>query len=155
MKERLAKEIRQLGLWPAGATVLLFAVPPFLESERLIKAVLLLYVLTAVVAPSARLFGAEFDQRTIEGLLSQPIARGRIWREKLRAGSRPPWHSPPSNSRAFCSSAIRCINSHDLDSSTGVDLVLCLVAFAMGPGVTVRRQSFLYLGRRQPSGIAI
>jgi ABC-type transport system involved in multi-copper enzyme maturation permease subunit len=138
MTRRLVKEIRQLALWPAAATVLLFAVSPLLEGRRWIGSAFLLYFLLAVFVPAARLFGAEFDQRTIERLLSQPMARKRIWREKLLALT-----LTTALSFAALQLARRLFGG---PGSSGVDLVLCLVAFTGGPLVSLyTRQSFLGL----------
>lgn len=159
MNERLAKEIRELVPWTAGATFLLFAIPPFLESGRLIRGVFLLYVLLAVFAPAARLFGTEFDQGTIERLLSQPIGRIRIWREKLSALALAialAFAALQLARSLFLGSSLD-LTPDELDSSSGVDLVMCLVAFTGGPLVSLYvRQSFLAIwGAVSLPGVAI
>jgi ABC-type transport system involved in multi-copper enzyme maturation permease subunit len=159
MTRRLAKEIRQLAPWPAAATVLLFVIPSFLEGGRMVRAVFLLYLLLAVFAPAARVFGAEFDQRTIERLLSQPIARGRIWREKILALALMTVlaFSALQLARSFFLGGSLHYALDDLDSSSGVDLWMCLAAFTGGPLVSLYvRQSFLALwGALSLPGIAI
>ncbi len=146
MTARLAKEIRQLAPWPLAATLLLFAVPPFLGSERAIQAVFLIYHVVAVFGPAARIFGAEFDERTIERLLSQPIARVRIWREKLLALAFTTTLAFAALQLArglFLVSSLGLSFDH-LENSSGLDLVVCLVAFTGGPLVSLyARQSFL------------
>jgi hypothetical protein len=148
MRRRLAKEIRQLAPWPAAATVLLFAVPPFVgDEDRIWRLFFPLYLVLAVFAPAARVFGGEFDQGTVERLLSQPIARLRIWREKLLALGL-------TTAVAFAALQLarhlflgkRLDPLDDVESSLGLDLVMCLVALSGGPLVSLYcRQSFLAL----------
>jgi len=148
MRRRLVKEIRQLALEPAAATVLLFAVSPFLEADTPLRAVFLLYLLLAVFVPAARLFGAEFDRGTMEALLSQPIPRRRIWREKLLALALTITlaFAALQLARALFLESSLDYTPDDLGSSSGVDLVMCLVAFTSGPMVSLYlRQSFLAL----------
>jgi ABC-type transport system involved in multi-copper enzyme maturation permease subunit len=159
MTARLAKEIRQLAPWPLAATILLFSVPPFLGSETAIQAVFLIYHVVAVFGPAARIFGAEFDERTIERLLSQPIARVRIWREKLLALALTTTLALAALQLArslFLVSSLGLSFDH-LENSSGLDLVMCLVAFTGGPLVSLyARQSFLALwGAMSLPGAAI
>jgi ABC-type transport system involved in multi-copper enzyme maturation permease subunit len=138
MRARLVKEIRQLAPWPAAGILLLFAVPPFLGTERLIVEFYLVYLVLAVFAPAARLFGAEFDHGTLERLLSQPISRRRIWREKLCA---------LAVVLALAFFALQLARRLFLGSGpSAFDLVVCLAAFSGGPLVSLYlRESFLAL----------
>jgi ABC-2 family transporter protein len=138
MKARLVKEIRQLVPWSAAGILLLFTVPPLLGTERLIVEFYLVYLVLAVFAPAARLFGAEFDHGTLERLLSQPISRGRIWREKLVALG-----------LVIALAFLALQLARRLFTGSGpsaFDLMVCLAAFSGGPLVSLYlRESFLAL----------
>lgn len=138
MRTRLVKEIRLVAPWSAAAVVLLFAVPPFLGEEERIRIFFAAYLLLAAIAPAARLFGAEFDHGTFERLLSQPISRVRIWREKLGV---------LALVTALAFGSLQLARHLFLGSGpSGVDLVVCLVGFSGGPLVSLYfRQSFLAL----------
>jgi ABC-type transport system involved in multi-copper enzyme maturation permease subunit len=138
MSARLVKEIRHLAPGPAVGIVLLFALPPLLGTERLVVEFYLLYLALAVFGPAARVFGAEFDRGTLERLLSQPISRRRIWREKLGSLAL-------VISVAFL--ALQLARRLYLGSGpSAVDLVVCLAAFSGGPLASLYlRESFLAL----------
>jgi len=138
MRTRLVKEIRQLAPWPAAGILLLFAVPPLLGTDRLIVEFYLVYIVLAVFAPAARLFGAEFDHGTLARLLSQPISRGRIWREKMGA---------LALVLAVSFLALQLARRLFLDSGPSTfDLMVCLAALSGGPLVSLYlRESFLAL----------
>ncbi len=77
---RVLKELRQLGAMGIAAAGL-----PVLAAVIGVKASWILALLSFALA--ARLFGAEFDHRTLPRLLAQPMPRGRIWAEKMCAGA--------------------------------------------------------------------
>jgi ABC-type transport system involved in multi-copper enzyme maturation permease subunit len=137
MIRRLSKELRQLAPWPLLATLLLFAISPFLGTEGRWP-VFQIYLLVAIFAPAARVFGAEFDQRTIEPLLSQPLPRLRLWREKFLA---------LALLAALAFAALQ-LARHFFQArfSWRADLVECLVALGGGPLASLYfRQSLLGL----------
>jgi hypothetical protein len=137
MRRRLSKEIRQLAPWPLAATLFLFAIAPFLGRDGRWP-VFQIYLLLAVFAPAARVFGAEFDQGTIDSLLAQPISRARLWREKFLA---------LALLAALAFGALQ-LARHLFDArfSWRADLVECLVALGGGPLLSLYfRQSLLGL----------
>jgi ABC-type transport system involved in multi-copper enzyme maturation permease subunit len=138
VRERLLKEIRELAPWWVVGTLLLFAVPSLLGTGSLVVEFYLAYLILAVFAPAARLFGAEFDHGTLERLLSQPIARERIWREKLLALT-------IVLAGAFLALQLARWLFLGLGPSA-YDLVVCLAALSGGTLVSLYlRQSFLAL----------
>ncbi len=79
---RLHKELRELALPWAGAVAAAVAVAALGRAEiaLLVFAGLCFYL-------TVRPFGGEFDRGTLARLLSQPIPRQRIWREKILAAT--------------------------------------------------------------------
>lgn len=137
MSRRIFKELRQLAPWPLAATLVLFALAPFLGRDHLFL-LFQLYVLVAIFAPSARVFGAEFDQGTIDSLLSQPLSRLRLWREKFLATSL-------VAAIAFAALQLARYLFH-ARFSWRVDFLECLVALGGGPLASLYfRQSLLGL----------
>src|SRR5712672_3241287 len=97
MRQRIAKEFRSIQLPFFVALAATFGVAFFKHAERM------LYVFGAessgffagfssfalfssMVLIPALLFGAEFQHRTLQLLLSQPMKRSRIWAEKMGVG---------------------------------------------------------------------
>ncbi len=78
---RLAKELRELALpWIQAVTLSL--------ATALVRPGWALWVFALfAVHLACRLFGAELDHRTLPRLLAQPLARARIWGEKMLAGA--------------------------------------------------------------------
>jgi ABC-type transport system involved in multi-copper enzyme maturation permease subunit len=88
MNARLFKETREL--LPAFASTLLLIVLPHLirpwllaELEVTLHAVSFLALVVACAVMGGSSFGSEFQHRTLSLLLSQPIARSVLWREKM------------------------------------------------------------------------
>ena len=80
MNARLIKETRDL--LPIFAGTLLLIVVPYLHlAARRIRHIFALGVACVVMAGSS--FGNEFQHRTLSLLLSQPIARSVLWRDKM------------------------------------------------------------------------
>src|SRR5215469_10116433 len=79
------KELRPLLLpWSCALAVgALFALKPLVEGFDLLFTGLVLYGFVAGLALVCALsFGEEFQHRTIGLLLSQPLPRSRVWRQK-------------------------------------------------------------------------
>lgn len=149
MTGRLAKEIRQLAPWPLAAVALLFAFGPFAEPGPGFPFAVMSYLLVSVFVPAARSFGAEFDEGTMERLLSQPMARARIWREKLLA---------LTITTGFAYGALQLARYLFYGWELGAaDSLMCLAAVTGGPLVSLHvRQSFLaFLGAVSLPGVAI
>lgn len=98
MNLQLSKELRALLLpWSvaAGAAVLLplanfLAAAHWMDGGTFFEFVLgnvMFAFFTGLLAVAALPFGTEFQCRTLPLLLSQPIARSRMWKDKLVAGS--------------------------------------------------------------------
>src|SRR5678809_457744 len=92
MNTRLAKELRALALpWcvaaPAGIILHSLALGVIEEGDFLnfIEVIAGFVFLGGLLALAATPWGSEFQQGTLPLLLSQPIARSQIWREKLVA----------------------------------------------------------------------
>ncbi|MBI4326912.1 MAG: hypothetical protein HY674_16860 [Chloroflexi bacterium] len=111
MKTRLAKEARSL--FPVWAlTLLLPAAPILMWGQDAISVAIGLFCLSSALL-GATPFGTEFNHRTIDLLLPQPIPRRQIWYEKMlvlgvalfsafalfRLGLR--WYSPESSAHPF------------------------------------------------------
>jgi len=137
---RLAKEFRQLAPWPLAAVALLFAFGPFVEPGPGFPFAVMSYLLLSVFVPAARSFGAEFDEGTMAQLLSQPMARARIWREKLLA---------LAITTGLAYGALQLARYLFYGWELGAaDMLMCLAAVTGGPLVSLYlRQSFLaFLG---------
>ena len=79
------KELRPLLLpWSCALAVgTLFALKPFVEGLDLFQKELVLYGFLAGLALVCSIsFGEEFQHRTVSLLLSQPLPRSRVWRQK-------------------------------------------------------------------------
>jgi ABC-type transport system involved in multi-copper enzyme maturation permease subunit len=78
---RLRKEIRPL-FWPWCAITLAGAVPFFHPPDEIAWIPPLAFLLGIPLLATLS-YGSEFQHRTFSLLLSQPVSRGRIWREKM------------------------------------------------------------------------
>jgi hypothetical protein len=85
MRRRLRKElIGLLPAWGLAVAVPLAGLCLFGRLQHLFNGALALFAIcTAVLGAAA--FGAEFEHRTLPLLLTQPVARRRLWREKMVA----------------------------------------------------------------------
>ncbi|MGA2984682.1 MAG: hypothetical protein ABSG32_12775 [Terriglobia bacterium] len=79
--KRILKEARPL-FWPWCA-VILAGVIPLVPSLHSIGSIGLLGLFLGIPLLATRSFGNEFEHRTLSLLLSQPVDRMEIWREKL------------------------------------------------------------------------
>ena len=82
MNARMTKEIRVL--LPAFGIALSAALLPFLASPHEPEALAALLFVFGCTMMGALIFGNEFQHRTLSLLLTQPIPRTSLWKEKMR-----------------------------------------------------------------------
>src|SRR5215467_156278 len=83
MQGTWSKELPPLAIpWGiAAVAALIRSLSP--DQESLLSALTSLSFFAGVAMLSAVSFGAEFQHRTLPLLLSQPVTRARVWREKI------------------------------------------------------------------------